>query len=152
MNPTAQKAVSFRMGDMMDASFTVYFDPPFWVGIVEIVENNKVRVARHVFGVEPTEPQLLEFAKNDYRNLSFSRAAPCEIQNPQKVNFKRKMREIRRQMSAEHASTHSQEVIRQEYEARAREGKQSARENRESEEKRKFRLRKIRRDEKHRGH
>lgn len=137
---------------MMEGSFTVYFDPPYWVGIVEILENNTIRVARHVFGVEPTEPQLLEFAKNDYRNLSFSKPVPCAIQNPQNVNFKRKMREIRRQMTERSDSTRSQDFIRQDYDSRTRDRKHSAKEDRSTELEKKYRLKKNRRAEKHRGH
>ncbi|NLF51148.1 MAG: YjdF family protein [Leptolinea sp.] len=137
---------------MMEGSFTVYFDPPYWVGIVEILENNTISVARHVFGVEPTEPQLLEFAKNDYRNLSFSKPVLCEIQNPQNVNFKRKMREIRRQMAERPDSTRSQDFIRQDYESRTRDRKQSAKEDRSADLEKKNRLKKIRRAEKHHGH
>ena len=51
---------------MMEGKLTVYFDPPFWVGIFEKIENNHCQAARQVFGAEPTEPELIRFALENY--------------------------------------------------------------------------------------
>jgi len=42
-------------------SFTVFLEGPFWVGILEIRDDDGVRVARHVFGEEPSGPELYAF-------------------------------------------------------------------------------------------
>ncbi|MDQ1295947.1 MAG: hypothetical protein QG608_3834 [Actinomycetota bacterium] len=44
------------------ATFTVFFEEPFWVGVLEVHGPPGVRAARHVFGAEPTGPQLSAFA------------------------------------------------------------------------------------------
>ena len=41
----------------VSCSLTVYFEDPFWVGVFEVVENNKVSASRVVFGAEQTGPE-----------------------------------------------------------------------------------------------
>lgn len=41
---------------------TVYFDGQFWVALIErIAEDGSIRLGRHVFGSEPSNPELLSF-------------------------------------------------------------------------------------------
>jgi hypothetical protein len=43
-------------------TMTVYFEPPFWVAVLEQRDDDgMVRAVRHVFGAEPTNPELYEF-------------------------------------------------------------------------------------------
>ena len=53
---------------------TICFDDPFWVALVETEENGQYRVARHVFGPEPTDPQIEEFIHDNWRTLHFTDA------------------------------------------------------------------------------
>jgi Protein of unknown function (DUF2992) len=46
----------------MSGSFTVYYDGQFWVGVLEVESAEGVRAARHMFGSEPTNAELLVFA------------------------------------------------------------------------------------------
>ncbi|MCI2422056.1 YjdF family protein [Saccharopolyspora sp. K220] len=46
----------------MSGVFTLFHDGQFWVGIYEIHEDGHVCAARHVFGAEPTNAELAEFA------------------------------------------------------------------------------------------
>lgn len=55
----------------MTVIFTVYFEPPFWVGILELHDVNESRAARHIFGTEePTQPEVWLFMQHDYGILS----------------------------------------------------------------------------------
>jgi hypothetical protein len=137
---------------MMDCKFTVFFDPPFWVGIVEIIENNQCRAVRHIFGAEPTDPELLNFALQQYSKLEFTRSVSVVANERHPVNYKRQMREIRAQMDIPQKSTRAQDIIRQEYELKAVEQKKITKVNNLQEEDRKYRLKKARQIEKHRGH
>ncbi len=128
------------------------FDPPYWVGIVEIKENNMIRAARHVFGAEPTEPQLIQFALREYGHLCFSRPVPFVDVKVRAESFKRRMREIRRQTKISQTCTRAQQAIKLDYEISARERKETGREERRADDERKYRLRSIRKAEKHRGH
>ncbi|HEX7555131.1 MAG TPA: YjdF family protein [Leptolinea sp.] len=136
----------------MEGKLTVLFDPPYWVGIFEKIENDQIQAARFVFGAEPTEPQLLKFALKEYTSLQFSPPVPIGQVKYHPVNFKRKMREIRAQMETQPRSTHAQEVLQQELENRAVIRKKNSKEDRIQLEDRKFKLRKDRKAEKHRGH
>jgi hypothetical protein len=136
----------------MEGKLTVYFDPPFWVGIFEKIEDNHCQVARQVFGTEPTEPELIRFALQNYVTLEFSQPALINSQKNKPDNYKRRMREIRGQMLAPEKSTKAQQIFRQEYELNADLRKNENRENRLEEQDRKYLLRKARQAEKHRGH
>lgn len=136
----------------MEGKMTVLFESPFWVGIFEKQENGMCQAARFVFGAEPTDPQLLEFARTVYGSLDFSRPVPVTEEPPVEMNFKRRMREVRKQMSAPPGTTRSRQIIQQEYELQARERETGHREAQEADEQRKFHLRQIKRAEKHRGH
>ena len=44
---------------------TIYFDGQFWIGIVEMFENNKLKVCKHTFGSEPKDSEILDFIFHD---------------------------------------------------------------------------------------
>lgn len=46
----------------MSSVFTLFHDGHFCVGVYEIHEAGSVRAARHVFGAEPNNAELAEFA------------------------------------------------------------------------------------------
>ena len=50
----------------MSTQFTVFFDGQYWVGVLEIVEDQRLWAASHVFGAEPTGPELYEFALHGF--------------------------------------------------------------------------------------
>ena len=60
------------------SSFTVLFQPPFWVGIAERWEEKGYSAARVVFGAEPTDAQLYEWIEKEWHKLRFSPAAEGE--------------------------------------------------------------------------
>jgi hypothetical protein len=137
---------------MMESKMTVIFESPYWVGIFEKVEMGQYQAARYVFGAEPTEPQLLQFALNCYGTLQFSKPVPYNEKISRQVNYKRRMREIRAQMETPRTSSRAQEALKQEMEARALEQKKESRSNYDQDVAQKFLLRKARKAEKHRGH
>lgn len=136
----------------MEGKMTVLYESPFWVGIFERMESGKYQAARFVFGAEPTEPQLLEFALTDFLSLQFSQSAHNTAVEEGSVNFKRRMREIKKQMDIPVGSTRAQQVIKKEYEAHAVEREINHRDERDADEERRFRLKQAKRAEKHRGH
>jgi len=82
---------------MGSTTFTVFFDDPFWVGVLEIHGPDGVHAARHVFGDEPSGPQLYDFAlSRDYDRLGRrALAGPpkgCAGAAPRRVNPKRAAR------------------------------------------------------------
>lgn len=130
----------------------VYFDPPFWVGIFEKIDGNTYQTARYVFGAEPTEPQLLEFARVDYIHLSFTCAVKETGYSLTRIGYKRRMRKIKSLMKNSMESTRSQQILQQEYERQIQNSREQIRETRQLVEDRKFQLKKARQAAKHRGH
>ncbi|MBO4273282.1 YjdF family protein [Microbispora triticiradicis] len=58
-------------------SLSVYFESPFWVGVLEIVEDGELRATRFVLGAEPTGPELYEFLmRHGVALLERAEAAP----------------------------------------------------------------------------
>lgn len=122
----------------MPSTFTVYFDDPFWVGLLEIRGPEGVRAARHVFGAEPTGPELLDFSVRGFGDL-LDRAmlAPPVVEGgaarPRVGNPKRAARAAARDRSARPVSTAAQEAMSRSYELAKAERRTEARERREAE-------------------
>ena len=64
----------------MDATFTIYFEDPFWVGLLESEDEGTLVVARHVFGAEPSNAQLLHFMLYEFHRMR--RSPPAKGSSP----------------------------------------------------------------------
>jgi hypothetical protein len=107
----------------VSTTFTVFFDGQFWVGVLEIHDAGKVQAARHVFGTEPTGPQLYEFGLHEFGDL-LTAAESCEpapASGRPRVNPKRIARLVARERAAPVVSTAAQNAMRLSIEARAKE-------------------------------
>ena len=49
----------------METKLTVYFDDPFWAGVFERFEDNKLSVCKVTFGAEPKDYDVWEFVLNN---------------------------------------------------------------------------------------
>jgi hypothetical protein len=67
------------MGD--ETSSFIFFDGRFWIALVERRRDGTLSLARHVFGAEPTHPELKYFYLHELHRLSF-RAAPPDYRPP----------------------------------------------------------------------
>ena len=47
--------------EKITGQLTVFFDDPFWVGVFERIEENKLSVCRVVFGAEPKDYEVYDF-------------------------------------------------------------------------------------------
>jgi hypothetical protein len=43
----------------------ILFDEPFWIGLVLVEGPRETRVHRHVFGAEPTDPEVALFVRDE---------------------------------------------------------------------------------------
>ena len=135
----------------VESKLTIYFDEPFWVGVFEELDGDKLSACRMVFGAEPTDAQVWEFVLANYRRLQFS--APVKAEQKQKAdNPKRRQRNARKQMESSGIGTKSQQALQKQYEDNKIERKRTTRERREAEKQRQFELKQQKRKEKHRGH
>ncbi|MEU6089714.1 YjdF family protein [Streptomyces sp. NPDC047085] len=123
----------------MPSTFTVYFDDPFWVGVLEIADEDGVRAARHVFGAEPTGPELMQFSLRAFDGL-LARALACEPVDPDNaarqrrvVNPKRQARAVAREQRARPVSTMAQEAMARAVEQAKQENRRAAKRRRAEE-------------------
>jgi hypothetical protein len=63
----------------MGSVFTVFHDGQLWIGLLEVNDEENVRVARVIFGDEPTGPELAVFAAGRpfHRLINEALAAPA---------------------------------------------------------------------------
>lgn len=137
----------------MRAQFTVFFEGPFWVGILESEDECGLVAARHVFGAEPTNAELVRFMLYSYHLMS--RTAPISPPTPLAdrpvSNPKRAIREARKAMSSG-PSSRSREALSAELEATKSDSRAGRRERSRAEEELRFAQRAEKRRERHRGH
>ena len=132
-------------------SFTVLFQPPFWVGVAERWEEGGYAAARVVFGAEPTDARLYEWLLREWHRLRFSPAAEGKSPATRRKNPKREQREARAATQAQGVSTRAQEALsrQREQEGLARQAK--SRQKRQEEAERKYLLRQQKKRAKKRG-
>lgn len=136
---------------LSESKLTVYFDEPFWVGVFEELNGDKLSVCRVVFGAEPTDAEIYAFILRYFNRLRFSPPVKTEIR--QKAdNPKRRQRNAHKQLEKSGVGTKSQQALQKHYEESKIERKQKSRELREAEKQRQFELKQQKRKEKHRGH
>ena len=135
----------------VESKLTIYFEEPFWVGVFEELDGDKLSVCRMVFGAEPTDAEIYDFILKHYYHLRFS--APVKAEFKQKAdNPKRRQRNARKQLENTGIGTKSHQALQKQYEENKAERKIKTREQREAEKQRQFELKQQKRKEKHRGH
>lgn len=101
----------------VSSTLTLYHDGQFWVGIVEHSEDGKLGVARIVFGVEPSDVEILRFVVGNWENLVFfgneKPDLPKAVKNP-----KRRMRNAAKALRRPTMSTKAQEALSQQRQTR----------------------------------
>ena len=132
------------------ASFTVFFEDPFWVGVYEREEPGGLTACRVVFGAEPKDGEFYEWMLQNWAQLHFGPPL-ADVRRPREENPKRARRMARRSLAVQGVGTKAQQAL-----ALARgAGKQARaaarREQEQADRERRFALRVQRRKEKHRG-
>ena len=93
------------------SSFTVLFQPPFWVGIAQRWDGEGYRAARVTFGAEPTDAQLYAWMEKEWHKLRFSPVQAGESPGTEHKNPKRAQRRVRQAVRDAGAGTKAQEVL-----------------------------------------
>ncbi|NUW45831.1 YjdF family protein [Nonomuraea rhodomycinica] len=116
-------------------TFSVYLDGSFWVGVLEVTEDGVLRVTRHTFGSEPTDPELYAFLLRHgvalLERASAAPAVPAGERAARRVNPKRAAKLAARAAArVSSRGTAAQEAMRLELESRKREAAEGRRERR----------------------
>ena len=79
---------------------TVYFEDPFWVGVLERIEDGALSVCKVTFGAEPKDYEVWDFILKYYDRLEFSPSVAVAAAKKNMGNPKRQQREARKQTAA----------------------------------------------------
>ena len=134
----------------MEAKLTVYYDDPFWVGVFERIEDEKLSVCKVTFGAEPKDYEVWAFVLKYYYELEFSPAVETAIRRTAD-NPKRRQRNARKQLERTGVGTKSQQALQLQLEQNKQERKVKSREQKQAEAERQFVLKQQKKKEKHRG-
>ena len=70
--------------DKTSCRLTVFFENPFWVGIIECNEDGKLTVSKITFYKEPKDYEIRDFILKKYNQLNFSPAVENVVIEKQK--------------------------------------------------------------------
>ena len=130
---------------------TVFYEEPFWVGVFERVEGDRLRVCKVPFGAEPKGYEVLDYVRRHYGELRFSEPVPREARE-KADSPKRRQRAAAKEMQPTGVGTKSQQALQAQRELMKTERKRITRAEREAEEQRRFELKQQQKKEKKRGH
>lgn len=136
--------------DKVTVTFFVFFEEPFWVGILERVTDGKLAVCKVTFGAEPKDYEVYEYLLKHYEKLRLSPAVDAIVKKEVK-NPKRMQREIHRQVKNPGIGTKSQQALKLQHEEVKQERKVFARQEKEAEKQFQFERKQQKKKEKHRG-
>ena len=137
--------------DKVMCKMTVFFEEPFWVGVFEHIDNEKLSVCKITFGAEPKDYEVYDFILCEYYHLKFSpTVATVEKQRP--VNPKRRQRNVKCQLKQKGVGTKAQQALKLQQEQCKTERKVKCHEQKRAEIERRFELKQQKRKEKHKGH
>ena len=133
---------------------TIYHDGQFWVGLVERFDvGGNYTCARHVFGPEPNNAELLNWAGSGFSELVFAAGstlvAPTDART---LNPKRMHRAISREMRAKPAETLAQQTIKEALSERQVDRHHRSAKHRAEEDIMRFELKCAKRKKARRGH
>ena len=135
----------------VSGKLTVYFDEPFWVGVFERIEDDKLSAAKVTFGTEPKDYEVYEFILKHYDSLQFSPAVATVVKEV-KRNPKRMQRDVKKQLQDTGIGTKSQQALKLQHEQNKQSRKVKSREQKLSEAERLFELKQQKKKDRHRGH
>lgn len=151
--PTGGKEQVWRRRPVNEicGALTVYFEDPFWVGVFERTENEKLSACKITFGAEPKDYEVWEFVLRHYYELKFSPSIAAE-RKQFADNPKRRVRNAKRKLQDVGIGTKSQQALAAQREETKTERKKVGKERRAAEQQRRFELKQQKRQEKHKGH
>ncbi|MGN7942282.1 YjdF family protein [Virgibacillus sp. 6R] len=103
---------------------TIYYDGQFYIGLIEIVSENKLKAYRYIFGKEPKDQEVLDFVNRHLIRLIESKeqiGITIQQKTQKKLNPKRMQRKVSKELKQFSVSSKAQEAIKAEYEQRKKE-------------------------------
>ncbi len=98
--------------DTVRITLTVYFDDPFWVGVLQRDNGEILEAARLVFGAEPKDYEVYGLLLNSYDTLRFSPPVDGDNRVDKALNPKRMQRAVTRQLQKNGVGTKAQQALK----------------------------------------
>ena len=136
--------------DKVSVKVTVFFDEPFWAGVFERIDGEKLTACKVVFGAEAGDDKVQELLLENYYDLKFSPSVEVRVRK-QAANPKRVQREARKQTFLSGISTKSQQALSLQREEMSRRRKETRKERRKAVQEDRYELKQKKRKQKHRG-
>lgn len=135
----------------VSSTLTLFHDGQFWVGIVEHAEDEKLGVARIVFGAEPSDEEILHLVVHQWEKLEFFGSEEPEKPKLAK-NPKRRMRDAAKKLKEPAMSTKAQQALSDRRAMMKIDSTHERSRRRQEDKQARFALRSEKRKKKHRGH
>ena len=132
--------------DKVSVALRVFFEDPFWIGILERVSEGRMTVSKITFGPEPRDYEVQEFLMKNYYSLRFSPAVAAAVKENH-VNPKRIQRQVRRELQDTGMGTKSQQALKLQQEQMKTDRRAVSREKKETEARRQFELKQQKKKE-----
>ena len=136
--------------DKVSGRLTVFFEEPFWIGVLEEMSEGRLAVSKVTFGAEPKDYEVYAFLLKNYWGLRFSPAVAAGVRESAR-NPKRIQRDVKRQVQNRGIGTRSQQALKLQQEQQKTERRDEARRRREASKERRFELKQQKKKEKHKG-
>jgi hypothetical protein len=91
--------------------FTIFFEDPFWVGILEENYNGINYMGKHIFGAEPSNSKLLQYFIYEFENIKKIKIGVTNIE-AKIMNFKKSINKSKRTQRKIGVGTKSQNLFK----------------------------------------
>jgi hypothetical protein len=138
--------------DFIVCKMTVFFEEPFWIGLIERKTGKHCEYCKMIFGAEPHDYEVQNYLLKNWRLLKFSPSVEVKVSVNEHMNPKRVQREAQKEVLPTGIGTKAQQALKLQLEQGKQARKKKTHEMRELESEKLFELRQKKRLEKHRGH
>lgn len=136
---------------LIKTKLTVFFEEPFWIGVYERMENQKLEVSKVLFGAEPKDYEVYQYFLNHWLSLQFSPAVRVDKRVGKKINPKRMQRQIIKNLKETGLGTKAQQALKLQQEEKKLERKSNRKKRTEEEKQRQFEIKQQKKKKKHKG-
>ncbi len=143
------------MSIYLSGQVTIYFENPFWVGVVERLDGDELQVAKVTFGPEPKDYEVYAFLDQQYYALTFSAPIKDQEEANKRIkakNPKRLQREIQKMTHQVGVRTKAQEAIQKERDQHKMARKAKRKHDKDQYLKQAFQQKQLKKKAKKRGH
>lgn len=140
---------------MVTIKATIFYERKFWVITFERTDKDGYAIAKHIFGKEPTDPEVYDFVLKEYHLLKFGTPQEFTLQI-KRLNPKRLKREAKKEMERAKEegkpSSFAQDYMREQLEQNKKERKTRTRQEKREHQQAQFDLKQEKRKQKRKGH